>query len=289
MLHTIHNEYLSATAENAGGELLSIRRGDTEYMWQRDPQFWHDCSPNIFPYIARLTDGKYVYGGELYEMKIHGFVKYSKLELTGKTDTSMTFTLEDNDETRRQFPWHFSYSITYSLDGDTLLVKTRVENKDEKTMYFGVGGHPGFNVPLEEGLGYEDYYIELPEADSPVRIGFTQTCFRNEKDEPYALNEKKRISPLSHTLFENDAIVLKGAGQKAVLGSDKGERKLIVSWDHPYLGIWSRTTEAPYVCIEPWNGLPSHDQVIEDFEKQEDLVSLEKGGVHTSFWKVQVI
>ncbi len=288
MKHTIRNEYISVTAENAGGELASVKRGETEYLWQRDPKFWHDSSPNIFPYIARLTEGKYVYGGEIYEMKIHGFVKYANLELTAKTDTSMTFSLEDNDETRRQYPWHFLYSITYSLDQDTLLVETRVENRDEKTMYFGVGGHPGFNVPLESGLGYEDYYIELPDAADPVRIGFTPTCFRNGKDEPYALDNKKRIA-LAHTLFENDAIVLKGAGQKAILGSDKGERKLIVSWDHPYLGIWSRTSEAPYVCLEPWNGLPSHDQVIEDFEKQQDLTALEKGGVHTSFWKVQVI
>ena len=288
MKYSIENGCISVAAENAGGELVSVRRGDTEYLWQRDPGFWHDSSPNIFPYIARLTEGKYTFGGETYEMKIHGFVKYAELKLTAKTDTSMTFSLEDNDDTYRQYPWHFLYSITYSLDGDTLLVETRIENRDEKTMYFGVGGHPGFNVPLEDGLGYEDYFIELPEAQAPVRIGFTQTCFRTGWDEPYALDEKKRI-PLAHTLFENDAIVLKGAGQKAVLGSDKGTRALVVSWDHPYLGIWSRTSEAPYVCIEPWNGLPSHDQVIEDFEKQEDLVSLEKGGVHKSFWKVQVL
>ena len=288
MQHTISNEILSVTAENAGGQLISVKREGTEYLWQRDPAFWADSSPNIFPYIARLTEGKYTYRGETYEMKIHGFVKYMDLELTEKTDTSMTFTLQDNAKTYEQFPWHFVYHITYSLQGDLLQVKVTVENKDEKTMYFGVGGHPGFCVPLEEGLRYEDYYIALPEADRPVRIGFDAACFRNGADEPYALAEGRRI-PLAHSLFANDAIVLKGAGHTAVLGSDRGTKKLVVTFDHPYVGIWSRTSEAPYVCIEPWNGLPSRSNTIEDFETQEELVRLESGAAHTSTWCAQVM
>ena len=28
-------------------------------------------------------------------------------------------------------------------------------------MYFGLGGHPGFNVPLEAGLSFEDYCLEF--------------------------------------------------------------------------------------------------------------------------------
>lgn len=147
MIYTIFNGFLTATAEDLGAQLVSLRSGEAEYIWQRDEAFWKDSSPNLFPYIARLYDGKYTFQGKTYEMKIHGFVKYSKLKLCDKTDTSMTFCMTENEKTLEQFPWKFAYRITYSLEGDTLVVTTSVENTDEKTMYFGVGGHPGFCVP----------------------------------------------------------------------------------------------------------------------------------------------
>ena len=28
-------------------------------------------------------------------------------------------------------------------------------------MYFGIGGHPAFNVPLESSLTFEDYYLSF--------------------------------------------------------------------------------------------------------------------------------
>lgn len=129
--------------------------------------------------------------------------------------------------------------------------------------------------------------MELPEADGPVRIGFSEKCFRNGADQAYPVDENHRI-PLAHSLFTNDAIVLKNAGHKAVIGSEKGEKKVTVCWDHPYVGIWSRPTEAPYVCIEPWAGLPSRDGGVEDFEKQEDLNRLESGETFTIRWSAKI-
>ena len=81
MEYTIQNQELSVTVSDFGAELRSIRSKDgTEYLWQGDPTFWKDRAPNIFPYVARLTEGKYSLKGREYQMKIHGFVKYTVLE-----------------------------------------------------------------------------------------------------------------------------------------------------------------------------------------------------------------
>lgn len=51
---------------DAGAQLLSIRASDgTECLWQGDPAYWSDRAPNLFPYVARLTEGKYYLDGQL--------------------------------------------------------------------------------------------------------------------------------------------------------------------------------------------------------------------------------
>jgi galactose mutarotase-like enzyme len=51
----------------------------------------------------------------------------------------------------------------------------------------------------------------------------------------------------------------------------------------PYLGIWHKPrTEAPYVCIEPWCGLPGFDGVTEDMETKHDMFRIEPGATQTA-------
>ena len=35
----------------------------------------------------------------------------------------------------------------------------KVENTNDKKMYFSIGGHPAFNCPLKEGEKQEDYQL----------------------------------------------------------------------------------------------------------------------------------
>ena len=57
MLYTIKNEALKVVIDNHGAELHSIQTLDgTEYLWQGDPAVWNGQAPNLFPYVARLTD-----------------------------------------------------------------------------------------------------------------------------------------------------------------------------------------------------------------------------------------
>ena len=58
MLFHISNQFLTVSVSDRGAELMSILGSDgTEYLWQGDPAYWGDRAPNIFPYVARLTDG----------------------------------------------------------------------------------------------------------------------------------------------------------------------------------------------------------------------------------------
>ena len=290
MLHTIGNQYLTVTVSEMGAELQSILGNDgTQYLWQGDPTYWKDRALNIFPYVARLTRGRYVIDGEEYAMPIHGFAPQSCFALAEKTDASLIFELKSSEETLRQYPREFVFRVIYALEESTLSVSFEVINCDHRTMYFGLGGHPGFNVPIESGLSFEDYRLRFEETCSPVRIGFSEDCFVNGQDMPFVF-EDGCVLPLRHSLFDDDAIVLCNMSRKVTLESACGKHAVTVAYpDMPYLGIWHCPgTDAPYVCIEPWRSLPAQKGKVAVFEEQEDLVALEAGKTYINTWSMTI-
>lgn len=290
MNYTIKNEKLTVTVSDCGAELQSIQTADGhEYLWQTDPEIWTDRAPNIFPYVARMTEGRYTLHGKEYQMSIHGFVKNLVLTAEKQTDSEVTFCLESNETTRAQYPFEFVYRITYRLEENQLIITNCVENKGNSRMYFGLGGHPGFNVPMEEGLTFEDYTLTFDAPAQPYRVGFNDACFLTGADEPYPLTDGTKI-PLQHDLFDQDAVVLKHMARRVCLGSTKGSRSVTVSYpDYPVLGIWHRPeTEAPYVCIEPWSSLPSRAGIVEELSQQADLIHLDAGQSYSNSWSISI-
>lgn len=290
MLHTIGNEYLRVTVNQKGAELWSVASHDgTEYLWQGNPAYWADRALTIFPYVARLTQGLYVMDGETHAMPIHGFAPESVFDVEEKTEDKMTFLLRSSSETLAQYPRAFEFRVVYALKGKTLSVSYDVRNCDARRMYFGLGGHPGFNVPLEPGQAFENYRLRFSQPCKPVRVGFSEDCFVNGQDTPFELKDGC-VVPLSHDLFDDDAIVLRDMAREVTLESENGSRAVTVSFpDMPYLGIWHwPRTDAPYVCIEPWRSLPSRKGEIAVFERQEDLVSLDPGKTYVNTWTITI-
>ena len=50
------------------------------------------------------------------------------------------------------YPFDFELRVTYSLVNNLLSEHFTVTNTDTKEMIFGIGGHPGFNLPTDNGL-----------------------------------------------------------------------------------------------------------------------------------------
>lgn len=288
MLYTIQNEFLTVTVSRKGAELQSIRSADsTEYLWQGDPAYWPDRAPNIFPYVARLTEGAYFLDGERHHMAIHGIAPYRVFTPVCHERNRLTLELISDGETLREYPRQFAFRVIYALEGSTLSVTYEVENRDKKTMYFGLGGHPGFSVPISGG-NFEDYRLHFGEECAPLRVGFTESCFLSGEDTPYPL--ENGCLPLRHDLFGEDAIVLKNMAHTVTLERPGDRHSVTVAYPQMnYLGIWHMPhTDAPYVCIEPWSSLPSAQDKIAVFEEQKDLISLAPGGLYQNKWSIQI-
>ena len=123
--------------------------------------------------MARLTGGKYSLDGKIYELPIHGFAPHCNFASAENKGNRLVLELQSNAETMKQYPREFTFRVIYELLGSTLTITYEVMNRDTRPMIFGLGGHPGFNVPLKDGLRFEDYRLRFPADCRPTRVGFT--------------------------------------------------------------------------------------------------------------------
>lgn len=289
MDYQLQNKKLTLTVSSSGAEMQSVKKDGREYLWNGDTTYWPDRSPLLFPYVGRFTDGKYKIDGKEYEMEIHGFAKNSEFSLVKQTEDQLVFELCDSEQTYRSYPFHFCLQVIYTLVDQKIEIEYRVRNLSDTTMYFGIGGHPGFRLPFEDRAEFEDYYLEFGGECQPDRVGHTETCFLSGENTRFLLEENRKLR-LHHDMFDDDAIVLQYMADSVVLKTDKGERKVTLCYPNlPYLGIWhAPKTEAPYVCVEPWTSLPSRQDVVEDFRYKPDLIRLGSQKEYRNGWSMEI-
>ena len=193
---------------------------------------------------------------------------------TSQTDSSITFSLEDTAGTLEVFPFHFRFEIEYSIHGDKLHVLYRVINKDDRPIYFSVGGHPAFKVPLEVGYQYSDYFLEFSEPENAGRWPVSREGFIEATPLPLLKNERR--IPLSKELFYEDALVFKDLrSTKVQLLNSRSQRGLEFDFrGFPFLGIWA-AKNADFVCIEPWCGIADSVNGNQQLQDKEGIVRLD--------------
>lgn len=290
MIYTIQNEYLTVEISDLGAELMSVRTKDGhEYLWQGDSRYWEGRAPIMFPICGRLYNGEYTYLGKTYTLPNHGFARKSVFALKSAAVSFVTMELVSNEETKELYPFDFVFDVTFALNGNELSIKYEVKNKDERDLIFSVGGHPAFNVPLDDGLDFEDCYVEFTKPCEAVRVDFSPTCFLTHNDKPYSKGATKRID-LRHDLFDNDAIFLYNVCKEITLASEKSPRSVTMKFDGmKYIGLWHTVkTDAPYVCIEPWTGIPATDGITDDLATKEEMIHLPSGYSYKNGYSVKI-
>ncbi len=256
MNYTIENNKLKLTVTEHGAEIKSlVRKTDgVELMWQADTAYWGRTAPVLFPLVGNYYQKKSVFKGQTYEMGQHGFARDMDFKLVKRTENELVFTLEDDEESRKKYPFSFLLVITYRLENDTVNVEWKVENPNDETMYFSIGGHPAFNCDLDT---YTLRFEKDNKQNSKVTAYFIASdgsgCL-GEEQESFDLNNG--ILDMSDELFSKDALIIEDRqSDKVTLVDDEGHDVVAVRFDAPLFGVWSPVGKyAPFVCIEPWYG-----------------------------------
>lgn len=290
MEYVIKNSHLKVSISTKGAQMKSIQnKAGKEFLWQGSKDTWEESAPNLFPFVGRLTKETYTLHGKEYHMGIHGFAMLKEFRVLEQMEDCITFILEDDKETIKQYPFSFQFWVAYKLEENEIIITFQVHNKGNETMYFGLGGHPGFNLPLNEKLTFEDYVIEFENQVEPIQIGMSEDCFVTDDNRKLTLAEGKYLH-LKHNLFDHDAIILQDMGNKVILKSKKSKEEIIVNYPNmDYLGIWHwPKTEVDYICIEPWTSLPAGKDVIEELSIKKDLIKLKPNEEYVNPFSIRI-
>ena len=285
----IENKYLSVSVNPKGAELQSIYCKDTnlEYLWSGDPNFWGKKSPVLFPIVGGLKANSYQYNGASYQLGRHGFARDMEFVLTAKDKESISFTLHANEATQEVYPFLFSFTITYTIHKNKLSCTYHVTNVDLKPMYFSVGAHPAFKVPLEDGLAFNDYQLLFDSNETAKQWPLTAEGLI--KREPINFFTDTNKIDLSKSLFYGDALVFKELKSTSIsLLSNNSKHGFKFEFnDFPYMGIWS-AKNADFVCIEPWCGIADHEDATGDVKQKEGINLLLPGEIMNRTWSIEL-
>lgn len=272
----ISNSRLTVTVSDYGAQLQSVLLDGTERLWQGDPAVWDERSPILFPFVGRIKEGKYTFEGKEYPAEgPHGFARRSVFSLVEQGDSFLTYRLTASKTTKAVYPFDFVLDITYRIEENRLTQSFTVTNPEERTIYYSFGAHPGFLVPPTEGSAFDDWYLEFAEGET-LNQAMLDGMFMSRRVEPCRFAKGNKIA-LYHAMFDDDAFILTGLkNKKFVLKNDKTKEQIASDCsDFEYIAFWQAAgSGAKYVCIEPWNGLPSDATDPEDLTVKRDMRTL---------------
>ncbi|MBC2329408.1 aldose 1-epimerase family protein [Listeria swaminathanii] len=286
----LENELLLVEMKTAGAELTRILRKDTglEYLWNADSKFWGRHSPVLFPTVGRLVEDTYLVDGKPYHLGQHGFARDRDFKVMEQTENSVRFELDSDEDSLAIYPYKFKLSIIYTIEKDSVAVSYEVENRDDKRIYFSIGAHPAFNLPLTEGTAFEDYYLDFGTEENLETLCL-EGPYRSGAIEKVT-SEPARYLPLSYDLFKNDALIFEALKQKEVtIKSDKTPHFVKVSFpEFPFVGIWTAKTGTPFLCIEPWYGIADGAGKSVELRDKAGIEHLEPEAVFASEYTITV-
>ncbi|EAG8560514.1 aldose 1-epimerase family protein [Listeria monocytogenes] len=286
----LENEVLLVEMKTAGAELTRIFHKDTglEYLWNADSKFWGRHSPVLFPTVGRLVDDTYLVDGKQYHLGQHGFARDRDFQVIEQTENTVRFELDADEDSLAIYPYKFKLSIIYTIEKNTVAVSYEVENTDNKRIYFSIGAHPAFNLPLTDGTTFEDYYLDFGTEENLETL-----CLEG----PYRSGEIKKIVdeparylPLSYDLFKNDALIFEALKQKEMtIKSDKTPHFVKVSFpEFPFVGVWTAKAGTPFLCIEPWYGIADGAGESVELRDKAGIEHLEPEAVFASEYEITV-
>lgn len=288
-MYTIESSQLHVSIQTKGAELVSILHTENrlEYMWGADPEFWAKHSPVLFPIVGTLKNNTYYYKGQAYHLPRHGFARDQEFAVTAHNEDSVSFSISNDEETLKSYPFRFQFGLHYRVVKDQLFVTYSVQNNEaEEDLLFSVGGHPAFKVPLTKDTVYEDYELVFDQKETAGRWPISKDGLIESKPDP--LFEDTNVLPLTKELFFKDALVLKGLQSKSVrLQSNKTEHGLEFYFPgFPFLGLWA-TPGADFICIEPWCGIADSVQTDQQLQHKEGIVRLPAGQKFEVTWSAR--
>jgi galactose mutarotase-like enzyme len=280
---SLSNDVISAQINTLGAELCSLKNTENkDFIWEGDPAYWGKHSPVLFPIVGTLKNNTYTHNNKEYILTRHGFARDMEFELVDQTANTATFSIQSNSTTLASYPFQFELQIQYTLFHSTLEIAYKVINKDTTEIPFSIGAHPAFALPGN----FENYSLEFEKVE-PLEYTLLENDLVSTQTETIATNSN--FVPLTHKLFERDALIFKKLESKSLTIVEKEIPRLKVHFeDFPNLGIWTKVG-APFLCIEPWFGYSDTTETNGNLFEKEGIIILEVNDTFQTKFSIEIL
>lgn len=290
-VRTMENEVIKVAVCDHGAELFSLydKVNDREVLWQADPKYWARHAPVLFPFVGKCIGGYYTHKGVQYKIGQHGFARDMEFEFLGQTENSISHVLKWTDDTYEKYPFKFELKITHVIEGKQLAVQWEVKNVGDDRMYFSIGGHPAFNVPVREGEKKTDYYVTFGGEKTLKYVRIDLSCAAADYENPMTLVLDDNKLKITENMFEQDALVFDEHEVKKVgIAFPDGSPYVTMTCEQiPSFGVWSMPMpDTPFVCLEPWIGRCDNKGFDGELKDKYAVQSLEAGKTFNAQYEI---
>lgn len=279
---TLKNERVTLEIEKRGAQICKMTVNGKDVLWSGDPAWWAGIAPVLFPICGGVRDDTYTFDGNTYAMPKHGYARFRDFTVERQNEQTVTFLHTSDAETKAMYPFDYELRITYTLQDAGVAITYDVTNTSDGEMLFSIGSHEGYACPA--GIENYDIVFETPQT---LRSHFVEGSLLSRKT--VTVLENGTVLPLKESYFTVDALVFKNIGfDSCVLRNRQDGKEIHVSFpDCKYLLLWQKQG-APYICIEPWCGIPSFVDEKQDLRVKEGLIALPAGETATRTHTISV-
>lgn len=282
---SISNGSLTASIDAMGAQLMSLRKGESEYLWQGDSNWWPRRAPILFPIVGVLKDSKAESAEGTISLARHGLARLNQFEVVEQSPSSVTLQLKSTEETLKAYPYDFELKLIFSVDGDTLTQTYEVTNPGNVVLPFTLGAHPAFNIPIPgvEASSLDQYHLLFTRSWTSYGPSITDEGLCDYTT-PQRLIVDSDTLPLSWELIDREkTITLEDVPDRRITlaanveASSEAHGIQMDFEGFDYLGIWSAAPGCPFVALEPWCGIADTVDCDGIFEHKPGIISLEPG------------
>lgn len=267
---TIQNQEITATVSLQGAELQNLKDIHTnqEYLWQGDARWWNRRSPLLFPIVGGMWDGTCRIQGKEIKIPKHGIMRDRSWQIVSKQSDRVILQYISTVGDFSIFPFAFHLFLEYKIVGRKVMATFKVKNTNGSDLWFQFGGHPAIALPNWKEESEIDGYVRFTGDPHYVLRAREQGCLQSERFPIPTTSDG--LTPLCVSTFINEALIFDNHQINAVTVLDRQQNPVAtVSSDSPAWLIWSQQgVHTPFVCLEPWYGLPDKENFKGSIEER---------------------
>lgn len=268
---TLENSDLKVIANAEGFSIDSVydKRTGRELMWRYDATLWPRRTSVCFPICGKLLDDTYSFKSQPYHLASHGLARQRTAEVLESRLDRLVLRDRWDEGTLKAYPFRYSLSVSYELDGPRLMVGYDVKNEGNEPMLYSIGSHYSYALPLEQ----QQCFLHFSKPQKAQFFNHLSGLMSTQGLEEQSCFSLSLLNDGSRILLQKDLDT-----EWVGLGTRDAVQVKVKPEGFSYLLTWALDGgRSPFACIEMWDGMADIPQNDGSLERKLGIRTLDPG------------